>query len=219
MSRYVGSTWRSRFLRAPKVALDLATRTDFVPLGELATASLGLKTGDDDFFYLRQVTLPPDGADRRIVAPSGTTFVEGLQGWRGSISSRDLLPALLNPHQLFRTDGSRCFVVPKDLATRYLSPADLRPRADLGGYIATGERAGVNRKPLVLANASVQRWYRQARGIVRTRWALPYNSAYDYGAWDNSGGAVLNGRFVAWIPSMAWIRSYSARCSTARSRS
>ena len=33
--KYSGAAWRSRFLRAPKVALELAARTDFVALKDL----------------------------------------------------------------------------------------------------------------------------------------------------------------------------------------
>lgn len=32
--------------------------------------------------------------------------------------------------------------------------------------------------------------------MITSPWVLPYNSAYDYGAWSNPNGHVLNGRFV-----------------------
>lgn len=41
----------------------------------------------------------------------------------------------------------------------------------------------------------------QARRAVAYRWVLPYNSAYDYGAWDNHWGFVLNGRLVGVEPN------------------
>jgi hypothetical protein len=48
---YVGRPWRARFLRAPKIALQIEARPEFVPLGRLAEVSLGLKTGADSFFF------------------------------------------------------------------------------------------------------------------------------------------------------------------------
>jgi hypothetical protein len=66
--------------------------------------------------------------------------------------------------------------------------------------VQLGEREGVHQGRLVESNASEGVWYRQARAVVASAWALPYNSAYDYGAWDNAVGAVLNGRFVGVEP-------------------
>lgn len=197
---YVGSTWRSRFLRAPKVAFELADRRDFVRVDELATAQLGLKTGCDEFFYVSRVEA---SSGRRPAIPrrsAGRIRIRGLKGsWEGDISVRDVVPAILNPHQLMRRTG-RAFVVPRQVETLYLLPRDRAPTDDLADYVRVGERAGINRRRLVQGNASESRWYRQARGIVRSRWALPYSSAYDYGAFDNSVGAVLNGRFVGVEP-------------------
>ena len=67
--KYNGSAWRARFLRAPKVALKLAERSDFVPLAELASVKLGLKTGADDFFFLER--LPDDEEEGRLVTQRG----------------------------------------------------------------------------------------------------------------------------------------------------
>lgn len=193
--RYVGSTWRSRFLRAPKAALELAGRKDFVPLGELATVRLGLKTGHDKFFYLTRAPQSDDRRELSLLRRRGLIKVTGLSDWAGDISAQDLLPAVLNPHELFTEEGRR-FRIPSNTERLYLYPRDAAPRADLAPYIDLGERQGVHRRELVQSNASANRWYRQARGIVTAPWALPYNSAYDYGAWDNTVGAVLNGRFV-----------------------
>jgi len=50
--RYSGSPWRSRFLRSPKIGLELTDREDFAAVDDLATVSLGAKTGCDEFFFL-----------------------------------------------------------------------------------------------------------------------------------------------------------------------
>jgi len=192
VTEYLGSPWRSRFLRAPKLALGLAERPDFVPLGELATLRLGLKTGADKFFFLRR------SAER---ASNATVAVVGLDGgWSGSISTSDLRPAARNPHELFGSDGARHFAIPRLTPSMYLAPRDRPPEDGLREYITAGEHRGINRTKLVVSNADADRWFRQTRGVVTSPWALPYNSGYDYGAWANPHGAVLNGRFVGVSP-------------------
>lgn len=193
--RYVGAAWRSRFLKAPKIGLRLAERGDFVPIGKLAVVNLGIKTGADRFFFVRRLSERPAGT--LAGGDRGTVWVEGFEGWRGRIAGKDVLPAIVGPHDLL-DDGRRRFKVPKATERLYLQPGR-RPSADLRQYIGLGEIAGLPKAPLVAQNASTD-WWRQERNIVRAPWALPYNSAYDYGAWDNSAGAVLNGRFVGVTP-------------------
>jgi len=197
MSQYVGSAWRSRFLRAPKVALKFAERADFVRVGELATVSLGLKTGADKFFFVYRAPVPASQPELKV-SPRGGLFVRGYEDWQGWLHKSDALPALVGPHELFQGDRRR-FKVPKRTERLYLYPTSGRTRADLRDYVRLGEIGGLNLQRLVAQNAGLD-WWRQARPLVRDAWALPYNSAYDYGAWDNSDGAVLNGRFVGVTP-------------------
>jgi hypothetical protein len=192
---YVGRAWRARFLRAPKIALELAAHPAFVPLADLATARLGIKTGKDAFFFLKR-SQDNSAKSRELITRRGVIAVEGMNQWRGDLLMRDVRPAVLNPHALFKTNGSRLFTIPSSTGTVYLSPRPGQLRAALGSYIRLGENTGVPRGKLVQSNASPDAWYRQMRSVVTSAWALPYNSAYDYGAWDNGGGAVLNGRFV-----------------------
>src|ERR1700689_2044340 len=106
---YGGSAWRARFLRSPKVALELAARPDFAPLKELAAVKLGLKTGADAFFFLERLDHPEPR--KQLISRRGIVVVRGMDGWRGEISAADLKPAMLTPHQLFEGDG-RLFAVP-----------------------------------------------------------------------------------------------------------
>jgi hypothetical protein len=193
--RYVGAAWRSRFLKAPKIALRLAAREDFVRVHDLAQVNLGIKTGADRFFFVRRLPQRPAGALN--AADRGTVWVEGFEKWRGRVASRDVAPAIVGPHDLL-TDAGRLFQVPRATERLYLQPG-LRMAADLRQYVELGEVAGLQKSPLVLQNASGD-WWRQERSVLRSPWALPYNSAYDYGAWDNATGAVLNGRFVGATP-------------------
>ena len=202
---YIGRPWRARFLRAPLVARKLALRTDFVPLGSIATVALGLKTGADSFFFV-EPTAPAARGGTDDELPFGdktsrkTLAVRGLNAWKGRLLVADLLPAVRNPHELFIGDR-RLFRIPRRAAAYYLSPRDRAPAGGLADYIAMGERLSIDQGDLVKSNAGEGRWYRQTRGVVRPAWVLPYNSAYDYGAWDNSAGAVINGRLVGVDPA------------------
>lgn len=191
--KYSGSAWRARFLRAPKFALKLAERSDFVSLTELASVKLGLKTGADDFFFLER--LQGEEETGRLLVQRGVVVLRGQDGWRGQVALADLRPAILNPHKLFVADA-RCMTIPKAARFFYLYPRPGRLRYGLPEYIRLSELHGTHQGKLVRSNGSEEGWYAQVRSLVTSRWVLPYNSAYDYGAWSNPEGHVLNGRFV-----------------------
>lgn len=192
-ARYRARPWRSRFLRAPAIALRIAQRQGFLPLGEIANVSLGLKTGADAFFFLR-ASEPLNASELGRKRSRTSVQVKGLS-WEGKLEKGDLRGALLNPHRLQDKRGRR-FVVPNRSQDVYLFPQDVPPRAGLADYLVAGEREGLPKRPLVKANATEKRWDRQSRPPIDWRWVLPYNSAYDYGAHDNKARLVLNGRFV-----------------------
>lgn len=197
---YVGRPWRSRFIRAPKMAHEVAGLPKMVPLEELAEVRLGLKTGHDKFFFVKEAGKAIPSTEQLVPAKGRQVRVKGVEGWEGDVARKDLLPAALNPHQLGAAD-KRQFSIPANGKDYYLYPRDKAPEGDLAGYVALGVQAGVPQGQLVKANATGARWYRQSRGVIRSRWALPYNSGYSYGAWDNKAGAVLNGRFVGVQPN------------------
>lgn len=191
--RYAGSPWRSRFLRSPKAGITLAQRDDFVALGDVATVKLGLKTGADKFFFVSAAGRP---VGSRIP-------IAGLNSWTGSLARADLLPGIQTPKELDTEHGRRA-MVPTSRGrysgeTYYFAP---RARLDKAAheYVAWGELQNVHEKKLVQQNADSSGWYRQTRNQVTSRWALPYNSGYDYGAVDNRIGALLNGRLLGVEP-------------------
>jgi len=197
-SKYVGSAWRARFLRAPKIALELAARPDFAPLATMASVKLGLKTGADNFFFLERIDAKV-GDQGQLISRRGTLSVKGLAGWQGELASSDVRSAILNPHQLFSRD-ERLFSIPEATRHVYLYPAAGKMKRGLSEYVHAGELAGVHQGDLVVSNGADGVWYRQARNLVSSEWVLPYNSAYDYGAWHNPNRAILNGRFVGVEP-------------------
>lgn len=193
--RYSGSPWRSRFLRSPKIGLELTDREDFAAVDDLATVSLGAKTGCDEFFFLERTT--------QRAATASRIRVRGLTGWEGEIPKADLLPAVRSPKTLdVEREGrrTRLAAIPKRWDTYYLDVRDTRVDKVVREYVQYGEEQGVHRRDLVKSNAVGAAWYRQARARITSRWALPYNSGYDYAAVDNSVGALLNGRLVGVHP-------------------
>jgi len=200
VSPYSGAPWRSRYLRAPKAALALADRDDFAPLGALATVRLGLKTGADGFFLLAVVDDDGKREQREMpLRPGRTVRVRGLNGWQGYLDRRDLAPVVRNP-QALSNDRGRALTIPKDTRSVYLLPRPGSPDQYLQTYLRFGEMEGVHQSRLVRDNAGGGPWWRQTRAVARPAIALPYNSAYDYGAWRNPHGAAINGRFVGVDP-------------------
>ena len=82
-AKYGGAAWRSRFLRAPKIALELAARRDFRAWG-FASVKLGLKTGADDFFFLER------GSASKHFKSCSVTGCHGCHGKR-SLARLDLV--------------------------------------------------------------------------------------------------------------------------------
>lgn len=210
-AQYRGAAWRARFLRAPKIALEVAARDDFARLGSLATVKLGLKTGADAFFFLERVKT--DVIDTQLVPRRALALVEGYDGWKGELSTADIRAAILNPHQM-SNGAERFLTVPATTKHVYLYPRAGHLRHGLPEYVRLGELAGLHQQELVRSNAEDGRWYKQARSLVDSLWVLPYNSAYDYTAWYNPGRAVLNGRFVGVEPLLEADRMVLGACLT-----
>jgi hypothetical protein len=196
---YNGAPWRSRYLRGPKMGLELAARSDFVALGdpEIATVKLGLKTGKDSFFFLTATGEKSTASRIRV---------KGMGGLVADLPAADLHPGLQTPKDLDTPQG-RLAAVPTRRGkysgdTYYLFPRTHRLDKAVKDYVEYGEARDVDAGDLVRSNAETKNtWYRQTRNQVRSRWALPYNSGYDYGAIDNQIGAVLNGRLVGVEPA------------------
>lgn len=190
---YNGSPWRSRFLRSPKVGLELAGRSDFVPVAEVANVKLGMKTGNDKFFYVTAVH-PPKGSK---------VHVRGMARWEAEVSLHDLVPAVTTPKNL-DTAAGRVATVPTRRGRYSGEHYYFSPRPHLNRvtreYIELGELHEVEKGKLVRENAGGGDWYRPVRGRIQSRWILPYSSGYDYGAVDNTVGALLNGRCVGVEP-------------------
>ena len=80
------------YIRAPQVYFDILERAGdkFVPLGEVAEVRFGIKTGINEFFYLK-----PSGKGDT----SDTIRVENKRGWVGEIEKACLLPVIRSPKE------------------------------------------------------------------------------------------------------------------------
>lgn len=190
--RYVGLPWRSRYLRSPTMAHVMNDRADFVALGDLGSVHLGAKTGADGYFFVK-LEESVKGAKSRVRGLSGA--------WTGIMGNTHLKAALQNPKDLDTHEGRRFVVRTKNLPGRYFSPAKVIRDEGVRSYIRAGEDDGIHEQRLVKSNADGA-WYRQSRAVITSPWALPYNSALDYFAVDNTkAGAILNGRFIGVEPA------------------
>lgn len=191
---YRGSAWRARFIRAPKLALEVSQMPSFVAVDEVATVVLGAKTGADNFFFVERT-----GRD-------GDRFqIEGMGHWTGSLPKKDLRPAVQSPKDLdiATSKGKRRLsrIQLRSWSSFYFAPRATYTDKAVRDYVHYGEAQRIPERTLVADNASGDRWYIQRDRLqVTADWLLPYNSGYEYSAtW--SEGALIGGRLVGVSPS------------------
>ena len=93
-SGYVGDKWGGKYLRAPDIYHQILEKyaDKLVRLGDIATVRFGIKTGANDFFYLKPDRIKEFGIEPKFLAPVMTSPTE----------SRSIIvdPATL-PHKIF----------------------------------------------------------------------------------------------------------------------
>ena len=93
-SGYVGDKWGGKYLRAPDIYHHILDRygDKLVRLGDIATVRFGIKTGANEFFYLKPDRIKEFGIEEEFLAPVMTSPTE----------SRSLLvDAARLPYQVF----------------------------------------------------------------------------------------------------------------------
>ena len=130
---YVGDKWGGKYLRAPDIYHHILAKygDKLVRLGDIATVRFGIKTGANQFFYLKPDRIKEFGIEAEFLAPIMTSPTE----------SRSLIvnPATL-PYRVFMCHQDR---------------ADLKGTGALG-YIEWGEQQGYHRNRSVVSR---RRWY------------------------------------------------------------
>ena len=133
-SGYVGDKWGGKYLRAPQIYHHILSqyKDKLVRLGDIATVRFGIKTGANDFFYLKPARIKQFGIEPEFLAPVMTSPTE----------SKSIIvdPATL-PYQIFMCHKEK---------------AELKGAGALA-YIEWAEREkGYHRRP---STSSRRNWY------------------------------------------------------------
>ncbi len=104
--KYIGDKWGGKYLRAPDIYFTIMEKGKgkLVRLGDIAEIKFGIKTGANDFFYLR-----PLGPGSR----AGLLRVRNGAGWEGELEEEFLKPVIKSP---------------RECRTIKISPAELKYR-------------------------------------------------------------------------------------------
>ncbi len=119
---YKGNKWGGKYLRAPDIYFTILEkgRDKLIPLGKIASVKFGIKTGANEFFYLKVVDALPvcqlcgvvhtdalNSAQERGYLidgkeiPKGTLIaVENGAGWKGYLEAQFLKPILKSPREV-----------------------------------------------------------------------------------------------------------------------
>jgi hypothetical protein len=175
---YIGGKW-GIYLRAPDVFFKLLDRcgSRLVPLGQLAEIRFGVKSGADDFFFVRDVTedeitkcsagLQPGSSQiaKRFKEKWGIRLVdaERVRVVEAGDGSRHLLEAeYLEPYVHGFMEISSAVIRPEVLNKRILlvgEPPEKLKATYVLKYIHWGEREGFNQRVTVKARSQNRMWY------------------------------------------------------------
>ncbi len=154
---YIGNKWGGKYLRAPEIYFKILEKGKgkLVRLGDIAEVRFGIKTGANEFFYLK----PVGRTVKEVVEiaekdPDALIEVENGAGWRGEIEAEFLKPVIKSPREL-----KTIMVRIEDL--NYLVLMCHKDKKELKGkkvlkYIEWGERQKFNQRPTCKARP---RWW------------------------------------------------------------
>lgn len=92
---YTGSRW-GKHLRAPDIYSVILKKGEdkLVELGQIADVRFGIKTGANEFFYLKVIDQPT-----KLKTPMNCSYVQNSIGWEGWIENRYLKPVIKSPRE------------------------------------------------------------------------------------------------------------------------
>lgn len=144
---YIGNKWGGKYLRAPEIYFKILEKGKgkLVRLGDIAEVRFGIKTGANEFFYLKPVGMTvKDVVEIAQKDPQALIRVRNGAGWEGEIEAEFLKPVFKSPKE------SRTIMVGLD-KVNYLvflcdkSLDEISSKA-AKNYIIYGERQGYNNK-------------------------------------------------------------------------
>jgi rubrerythrin len=145
---YIGNKWGGKYLRAPEIYFKILEKGKgkLVRLRDIAEVRFGIKTGANEFFYLK----PVGKTVKEVVEiaennPDALIRVKNGAGWEGEIEARFLKPVIKSPKEL-----KTIIVRLEDL--NHLVFMCHEPKSKLAGtkaleYIKWGEKQGYQNRP------------------------------------------------------------------------
>ncbi|MEO0160406.1 MAG: DNA methyltransferase, partial [candidate division WOR-3 bacterium] len=94
---YVGNKWGGKYLRAPEIYFKILEKGKgkLVRLGDIAEVRFGIKTGANEFFYLKPIGMSvKEVVEIAEKNPDALIRVKNGAGWEGEIEARFLKPVI-----------------------------------------------------------------------------------------------------------------------------
>ncbi len=155
--RYIGNKWGGKYLRAPEIYFKILEKGKgkLVRLGDIAEVRFGIKTGANEFFYLRPIGMTvKDVVEFAEENPNALITVRNGAGWEGKIEAEFLKPVIKSPREL------RTIIVRSEDLNNLVFMCH-KDKRELEGtkaleYIKWGEGKGYHNRPTCKGRA---RWW------------------------------------------------------------
>lgn len=194
---YIGNKWGGKYLRAPEIYFKILEKgkDKLVKLGDVADVRFGIKTGANEFFYLK----PVDRTVKEVVEiaeknPQALIRVKNSAGWEGEIEAEFLKPVIKSPREL-----KTIIVKIEDL--NYLVFMCHKSKKELKGkkaleYIEWGEKEKFNTRPTC---KSRNMWWNLDGFVISFTRGLFINSRF-ITSLNNKAKAFVDANLIMPIP-------------------
>ncbi len=168
---YIGNKWGGKYLRAPEIYFKILEKGKgkLVRLGDIAEVRFGIKTGANEFFYLKPVGMSvKEVVEIAEKNPDTLIPVKNGTGWEGEVEAKFLKPVIKSPREL-----KTSMVSLEDL--NYLVFMCHEPKSKLSGtkalgYINWGEKQGYQNRPTCRS----RKWWYSVLNIKPADIIFPY---------------------------------------------
>jgi len=174
---YKGGKWGGKYLRAPDIFFTILEKgkDKLIRLGDIAEVRFGIKTGCNEFFYLKPIGMTvKEVVEKSEKNPEMLITVQNGAGWEGELEAEFLKPVIKSPREL-KTIEVRL----EDL--NYLVFMCHKEKKDLEGtnalkYIEWGQKQGVHKRPTC---ASRPKWWDLGvREYSSYLWTMTYRERF-----------------------------------------
>lgn len=174
---YIGNKWGGKYLRAPEIYFKILEKgkDKLVRLGDIAEVRFGIKTGANEFFYLKPIGMSvKEVVEIAEKNPQALIRVKNGAGWEGEIEAEYLKPVIKSPREL-----KTIMVRIEDL--NYLVFMCHKSKKELKGtkaleYIEWGEKEKYNQRPTC---RSRNLWWDLGEPILSTGiWTMTYRERF-----------------------------------------